>query len=298
MVSWDDLRVFLALARHRSLSAAAKALGVTQPTVGRRIADLERSVGARLVKRTPAGFVLTAAGESVRARIERMDDDALAVERLLSGTDDGASGFLRVTTTDWLARAVLGQMLARFAARRPRITVEIVADARWLTLHGREAGLALLLSFFKHQGVLPLRVAHVAFGIYASKAYLAVHGEPDFGARCADHTVVAMSEDSAPRADAAWMRTVSSAAHVALRTTSRDTAAQMAAAGAGIVCLPRCLGDPLPDLVRIAPPRPPHKSDIWLGVHRDTQTTPRVRALVDDLIEGFAAAAPVLDPSS
>src|SRR5258708_11848072 len=97
MLDWDDLRFFLAIARHGSLSAAAKDLHVAQSTVGRRLASLEASLGVRLLNRTPEGYVPTPAGHDVREQAERLEAEALSVERNVGGLDTRLAGLVRVT---------------------------------------------------------------------------------------------------------------------------------------------------------------------------------------------------------
>src|SRR5262245_3566302 len=101
MIAWDDLRFVLAVARGGTLSAAARALAVAQPTVGRRLAAFERAVGARLFERGVAGLGLTAAGHAVIAHLERMEQEALGVERLVRGRDAGVRGSVRITASEW-----------------------------------------------------------------------------------------------------------------------------------------------------------------------------------------------------
>src|SRR3954454_19315597 len=100
MLDRDDLRSFLAIARHGNLSAAARALKVTQTTMGRRLEALHERSGARLLQKTPTGFVLTAAGELVLGAVERMEAEALAVERTISGEDVRLAGRVRIATVE------------------------------------------------------------------------------------------------------------------------------------------------------------------------------------------------------
>ncbi|WP_244434159.1 LysR family transcriptional regulator [Azospirillum sp. B506] len=100
--SWDDLRYLLAVARHGSLSAAARVLGVNHSTVLRRVTALEEAMGARLFDKLPGGYVLTAAGDEMQRVAQKMEEDLAAANRLLSGRDTRISGSLRVTTVDIL----------------------------------------------------------------------------------------------------------------------------------------------------------------------------------------------------
>jgi DNA-binding transcriptional LysR family regulator len=111
VLDWDDLRYFLALARHGTLSAAAHALSVSQPTMGRRLDALETRMGTKLFLRTPAGHALTAAGSEILRRVENLEREVVGIERVAVGRDAGERGLVRVTTTKWFAAAVLPSIL-------------------------------------------------------------------------------------------------------------------------------------------------------------------------------------------
>ncbi|HYH97056.1 LysR family transcriptional regulator [Hyalangium sp.] len=296
MLDWDDLRIFLAVARCGSLSAAARELKVSQPTVGRRIQAFERRLGARLFRRTPGGYALSAVGETVRSHAERMEQDALALERAATGRDAGLEGPMRITASEWLAVRVLGPALVPFMKQHPAITLEIVADVRWLSLPKSEADIAFRPAAFTHREVFQRKVARIAFGLYASGEYLAQHGVPDFQNACSGHSLIAMSNGQTPIADLPWLAKIASKARVVARSNGREAQAAMAAEGGGIACLPRLLGDSTPNLRLLAPPTPPPERTLWLGVHRETRTVPRVRALIAFATRMFQSLAPRLNP--
>ena len=102
-MDWDDLKIVLAISREGSLTGAARVLGLTQPTMGRRLAAFEAAMGARLLQRMPSGYVLTALGESVLVHAERIEAEVQAAERAMLGRDVALAGTVRVTTVD-LAR--------------------------------------------------------------------------------------------------------------------------------------------------------------------------------------------------
>ncbi|HEY5962178.1 MAG TPA: LysR family transcriptional regulator, partial [Polyangiaceae bacterium] len=168
MLAWDDLRFFLAVAQHGSLSAAGKVLGVTQPTVGRRIAALEQRLGAQLFVRSANGFTLSETGSGVLVHAEAMRDLAVRVEASASGRDLGIEGRVRVTASEWMIRSVLSPTLAPLLGEYPALEVELVAEARHFNLAKREADIALRPSEFRHESVLQRVVATVEFGMYAS----------------------------------------------------------------------------------------------------------------------------------
>jgi len=106
-MEWDDLKTFLAIARYGTLSAAARALGVTQPTMGRRLHAMEDRTGARLLQRLPGRFALTPLGESVLGNAERIEAEALSAERTITGRDVALAGVVRLTTVDTLAARIV-----------------------------------------------------------------------------------------------------------------------------------------------------------------------------------------------
>jgi DNA-binding transcriptional LysR family regulator len=151
MLPWDDLQSFLAIARHGTLSAAARALGVRQTTMGRRLIALETRAGARLLAKTPGSYVLTPAGEAILAHVERIEAETLAIERRISGRDIRLEGVVRVTTIEILAVEVLTPAFARLRQEHPGIVLEIA---------GSGSAIALDLQGARHRQAQRLRRGH------------------------------------------------------------------------------------------------------------------------------------------
>lgn len=172
MLDWDDLRYFLAIAQHGSLSAAAKELHVAQSTVGRRLASLERSLGARLLNRTPDGYFPTLAGQNVREQAERLEAEVLALERNVGGRDTRLSGLVRVTCAETVASQILAPCLATLHTEHPEIMIELIPNQRELSLSMREADIAVRLKRPDQHDLVVRRVGSLAFGLYASPEYL------------------------------------------------------------------------------------------------------------------------------
>jgi DNA-binding transcriptional LysR family regulator len=297
MLDWDDIRYFLAVARDGSLSAAAHTLGVTQPTVGRRITALQRRLGAKLFTPTLTGQALSASGRRLLPHAERMEIEGLAAELATSGRDAGLRGRVRVTASEWLIGAVLGPMLRPFVARHPEVELELVADARHLSLTRRDADVAIRPSRFDQQEVVQREIAVVAFGLYASDAYLAELGTPDFARQCEGHRLVAMCEALTKIPDLEWLPSFTAKASVVVRTNGRESMARMVAAGVGMACLPRFVGDATPQLRLLSAPSPGPERQLWLGCHREVRTIPRVKASIAFLSEGFARLRHALHPA-
>jgi DNA-binding transcriptional LysR family regulator len=260
---------------------------VTQPTVGRRIDSFEQRLGARLFLRTPSGYSLSAAGQSILASVERMDQEALAAERIAAGRDLGVQGIIRITSPVWLMNRVLAPMLVAFTTRHLGITLELVAEARWLSLVRHEADIALRMAQFEHQDIIQRELTRIPFGLYASEGYLKERGSPDFTRGCEGHLLVATNDLLHRMADVSWLESVATKARVAVRSNGHEVLASAAAAGGGLVCLPRYLGDSTDGLRWVDATVQPPERKLWLGVHRDTLSAPRVKALVDFLVHSI-----------
>jgi DNA-binding transcriptional LysR family regulator len=291
MLDWDDLRTFLMIARHRTLSAAARALQVQQPTMGRRLEALEQRAGATLLQKTPAGYVLTPSGEAVFATVERIEAEALAVERLIAGKDLRLEGTVRLTTVETLAAEVLSPVLAAFRLTHPAVQVEVVAGTRSLSLTKREADVALRVAPFTQPDVVAQKIGEIAYGLYASAAYLARGGPP---------TLILTEPDLLDTPEMRWLLSVVPDAGAAVVSNSRLVHRAAARDGMGLACLARYLGDAEPGLVRLPAPKgmpPAPVRDLWLGVHGDMRHMPRIRSFLDALRSGLRQAAGRLRPA-
>ncbi|HEX6242489.1 MAG TPA: LysR family transcriptional regulator [Polyangiales bacterium] len=293
MLDWDDLRFFLAIARAGSLSGASHTLGVTQPTAGRRLTAFEQSLGARLFDRTPAGHVLTPVGARLLGHAERMEADAMAAERLASGVDAGVRGHVRVTASEWLIDRVIAPLLGPLLLQHPGLRVELVAEARHLSLVKREADLAVRPSRFEHQEVVETAVATLGFGLYASDGYLVERGAPDFTRGAEGHRLIAMSESLTKIPDVEWLPRIASCADIVARCNGRIPMATLAAAGLGLACLPQYMGDAAPSLRRLDAPDEPERS-LFVAMHLDGRRVPRVRATAAYLKERLRRLQPAL----
>ena len=295
-VDWDDLRFFLVVARTRTLSAAARELKVTQPTVGRRIAALERRLGAKLFLRRSDGFTLSKSGARALEHAEHMEQHVLATERHVTGHDVGIRGSVRVTASEWLVTSVLAPQLAPLLERHPELTVELLADQRHVNLTRREADLALRPRRFEHDAIVSRATAKLGFGLYAAPSYLHARGVPRFGDG-RGHALIAMTEDTGDVARA-WLTQILPSANIAARTNGRDGMLALAVAGAGLACLARVVGDHAPGLERLSSAPSAPTPTLWMGMHRDARDTPRVRAVATYVAERLRALRPRLCPAT
>ena len=295
-MNWEDLRYVLAVAKHGSLSAAARQLRTTQPTVGRRIAAFEESLGVQIFRRMPGSLALTETGLGILERLERIETETLAIERSISGRDAGLEGVVRVTASEWFCARVLAPLSAELSEKYPGISIELLGEPRRANLSRREADIAFRFVRFDQGEIVQRRLARLAFGLYAAPAYLERRGLPDFASGLEGHAVIVMRMEAGTVADVLWLGEVAYAATTALRADSREIQAHAAVAGVGLACLPRFIGDNTPGLVHLKTPTPVPEREVWMGIHADSRDTPRLGAVARVFAAGIRKQSPNLDP--
>ncbi|MGZ2502992.1 LysR family transcriptional regulator [Rhizobium leguminosarum] len=282
-MEWSDLKLFLAIARFGTLGAAARSLGLTQPTMGRRLRTLETSLGQTLFQRTTDGFVLTDEGTAVFAGAERIEEEALAMERVLAGGSGQLDGFLRLSSSDWFGAHVLSPVLAEFSQVHPKVVVELLTDSRLLSLSRREADLVFRIQPFTEAEIISRKLIHIEYGLYISRGTPHPEAGDGAGAR-----LVTMDEAFGDMPDVGWLQRLLPRADIVMRSNSRDVQAALCANGAGLAVLPRPLGDSLAAIELVDLGEPPPGRDTWVGYHRDMKRLARLRALLDLVIERLA----------
>ncbi|WP_296611440.1 LysR family transcriptional regulator [Sphingomonas sp.] len=276
---WGDIRIFLAIARAGSLGAAARACGLTQPTMGRRLKALEAATGHVLFQRTAHGFVLTDEGSAMLPPAERMEEEFLSLERALVGSDRHLQGGLRVTSSDWFGVHVLTPVFSRFAEAHPDVTIELVTDSRLYSLSRRETDLAFRITRFEEVDVIQRRLMRIGYAVYRKRG---AGTEP---------RLITMDAALSHMPDAIWLREQLPDVPVAFRSNDRQAQARACAEGIGIAVLPSALGDNQPQIERLDLGGAPPSRDVWMGYHRDLRRLPRLRALVDFTVELLAGDA-------
>jgi len=283
-MDWSDVRIFLAVARAGSLSAAATQLGLSQPTMGRRLRALESATGQTLFQRSHDGFRLTDEGNAVLAHAERMEDGALAIERALAGRTQALRGTLRVSASDWFGHWLLTPVCAEFARRHPLVRIDLTTDARVLDLARREADLVFRIKAPASPDLVQRRLLHMDYALYGPEGL--PPPEPGDGAGT---NLVTLDAAFEALPDVAWLKKTFPNARVVFGSNSREAQARMVALGAGFAVLPRLLADRLGGLERHdLAPAPPGR-DVWMAYHRDLRGLARLRAFVDIAVEQLAA---------
>jgi len=289
MPSWDDVRVFLEVYRAGTLAGAARKLGVDYTTVGRRLRAIERALGTTLFERRADRFLLTEAGEEIRAAGEQMEEAALALERRALGADRRLAGLLRVATTDALAQILVLPALRALHERHPDIRVNLLTGPARLDITRREADVAIRYVRPPTGDLISRRIARIAAAFYGSSTYLAAHPAPLAGTSLRGYSVVAPDEGLRT-----WSRPLPDA-RFPLRSNNMSTLVLAVRLGLGIGALHCWMASQHADLRRVWPAEPLEYDDLFLVLHKDVQRTGRVRAFIDALEERAAEVAPQVE---
>ena len=278
-MNWDDMRLFLAVARSGSISGAAKQLGVQHSTVSRRIRQFEEKLGTRLLERKTGRYELTQAGENVKEASGRIEREVLGVDGTLLGKDTQQVGPLKVAALNNMASSVLMPMFASFSKKRPQVELHIIVSNIDASLSQREADVAIRLTNTPIDTLIGKRVVTVASCIYGSRSYLEQlrkqGGEPGWiGVECCGFHKT-------------WTKQLSSGqSH---HFYSDDTLLTQAAIreGIGVSILPCFMGDTDPLLERYTDPDPAYNLGLWVLLHPDLKRTARVLAFRDHMVQAI-----------
>lgn len=289
--NWSDYPVFLAVAQAGSLTAAGKKLGMSQPTVGRRIRALEDHFNTPLLRRQDGQLIPTAFGQSMLDHISRMQDEAAAIDRSSATLEDSLSGVVRLSATEGIGTAWLPGVMQRFRAEHPDVLVDIGISFESYNLAQREADIALRWNSPGEQNsLIGRKVAEVSFGMFASPEYLALAGAPEKLEDLSKHDgVMATIMDG----KVLWLHDpeTEEAIHLPGRITFKSNSIwafyEGLEQGYGIGMLPLNAADSRTrHLVRVMPGMS-HVEDLYLVAHQDLKRSARIRAVFDYLVDAF-----------
>jgi DNA-binding transcriptional LysR family regulator len=282
-MDWDNLRFFLALAEAGSLSRASEKLRVDHSTVARRIEMLERDLGVRLVERLSRAYHLTAEGERVRDQAKEIETSIAGIARFAHSVDPSPHRVVRVSGPPTLLSQFLAPRLLALQRQQPGLRIELVGDARLISLSQGETDLAIRMVRPSEKGVVARRLAVIAYGLYGSRDYLA-RGSQD----AQDFLGYDDSLDHLPQQR--WLKVLAKDRNLALRSNDLVNLLTATRAGVGLAVLPCIMASGAPDLVSVATRLPPLTRELWLLFHRDIGRSPAVRAVIDRIIAVTTAA--------
>jgi DNA-binding transcriptional LysR family regulator len=287
---WTLVRSFLAALEHGSLLGAARALHASQPTLGRHITELESQLGVVLFERTGRGLLPTATALRLADSARAMEAGADQLARQVSGADTRVSGTVRITASQPVACVLLPPLLVRMRQALPDVQVELVASNAISNLLRREADIALRMVRPDQASLVAKRIGQVTVGAWAHRDYLRRRGTPRQPMDLLTHEVVGTDRDDTIRRGFARFGFPVGPETFGLRTDDLMAywAAVRAGLGVGFIADYMARTDnevqPLLPMIKI-PPLP-----IWLTVHREIRTNPRIRAVYDFLADAVPKA--------
>lgn len=275
---WDDARVFLAVARTGTLTAAARDLGGGVTTASRRIERLEAVLGLPLFFRHQSGYRLTDEGRALLPRAEAVEAAALGLASGAAAAGE-AAGLVRLATAENLANPLIIPSLPALFAAHPRLTVEVLTDVAAVNLHRREADIALRMVRPESGHVTCRRLGTLGFGVYGAPAYLARRQGSDHD--LSSDGFIGWAETRADLPAARWIARMLDGAPPVLATTTLAGQLSAAEAGLGLAVLPHFLARRAG--LAALPVDPGCDQEIWLVIHADLAASRRVRAVADHL---------------
>lgn len=284
----ESLRALVALADVGSLSGAARQLGVTHATISRRIATLERTLDAVLFERTEGRYVLTAQGEPISRLAREIEERMQAIRRVATGLSSELNGLVRLTTTEGVGAFLVAPLLAELSRNLPDIDLAFMAADTNLSLAHREADIALRFGLPETGHIVGRRVANISYHLYATPEYVAKYKNDDYG-----FITGPAAQNVLPGLHG--MLHLLENRRVNFRTNSMTSRWQAARTGLGVALLPRFMGDPTPELVRVSIDAPPTIRELWVLTHRDVKDVPRIRAAANFLYDRIVERRHELD---
>jgi len=292
-IPWDLYRTFLAVLTEGSLSGAARALGITQPTAGRHIEALEAALRQRLFMRTQSGLTPTPAAEALRGHAETMRSTAAALARAASH-GEGVSGTVRISASEVIAVEVLPPALAALRRTHPGLVIELAATDRVQDLLRSEADLAVRMTAPKQELLVARRVGEVELGLYAHEDYLRMHDTPCSIGELAGHALIGFDAVTPFVRRAVQALPGFSRESFSLRTDHSLAHLALIRAGCGIGAWQCALAARVPGLVRVVPVWA-LQLPTWVTVHEDLRDSPRCKVTFEALVaclEQHIAACP------
>ncbi len=295
MLDWNDLKYFVAVARHGSTLAAGRALRVDPSTVQRRLTALERHIGRALVQRHTNGYRLTDFGVEMLEAAQQVEQAARAFEQSLVVSKRNAAGVIRLTCPEPLVnRLMQSGLLDRFHLLHPGLRVEFVMSDKYIDLRSGDADVALRSGDTDDDVLVGRKVGDSLWAVYASKDYVRRNGRPSCVEELAEHSLVGFDENMASHRASLWLRQVAPNGAVVARNDSVLGLLLSVKAGVGVGPLPTALGDSEAELVRVFGPVPALARDWRLLAMPETRKTARVSAFFEFMVEEIEALKPII----
>ena len=286
-MDWDNVRVFLAVARGGQFVAAAKRLRLDHATVSRRIAALEAALGAKLFDRRTTGAKLTGAGERFIGAAEQMESAFLHAQGEISGVDLELTGDVRIGAPDGFSTYYLTTALRDFAGRHSGVRLQLMPLPQLTPLARREVDIVVGLDKPEAGRFVARKLTDYTLGIYASAGYLKRNGGPSDVGALKSHRLIGYVEEHAFSTALSYVRELFDGAPTSFESASAVTQLEAMRAGVGIGVVHDFIARRFTDLIRVLPERRATRA-YWLVTHEDTRGLGRIRAVADHLTKAVA----------
>ena len=283
-MNWDDVRIFLAVARAGQILAASKRLGLNHATLSRRLTSLEEALKTRLFIRRTHGCELTTEGEVFLASAERMETEMLAAQSNLGRTDTAIAGTVRIGAPDGFGVSFLAPRIGRLIERYPELKIQLVPVPRSFSLSQREADIAVTLERPEHGRLISSKLTDYTLGLYAARDYIDRHGQPLDAEALKDHRRVGYVEDLIFSQSLNFTGEVMRHWNAGFEISSAIGQTEAVRAGAGIGILHNYVARQYEGLVRVMPDIAIQRT-YWTLFHESARDLARVRIVADFLHE-------------
>lgn len=285
---WNRARAFLVTAEEGSLSAAARALGLTQPTLGRQVSGLEQDLGLTLFDRVGRSLTLTQSGMDLLDHFRTMGEAANQISLAASGRSQTIEGQVSITSTNTVATYFLPEILKRLRDVAPGIEIEVIASNEVRDLRRREADIAIRHVRPEQPELIARLVGQTSAHLYASKEYLQKFGRPTKPEELSDADFIGFEDSERLIPTFKSLGVSLTRQNFKLITTSGTVILAMVRQGLGISPLTRDIAEFYPDLEEVLPTLEPITIPVWLATHRELHTSRRIRLVFDLLAESFS----------
>ena len=279
-MNWDDVRMFLAVARTGQLLAASRRLGVNHATLSRRVSALEAALKTRLLIRRTNGCDLTAEGEAFLAAAERMETEMLAAQARIGRIDAAVAGTVRVGAPDGFGVSFLAPRLGRLTARHPELKIQLVPVPRSFSLSQREADIAITLERPEQGRLVSSKLTDYTLGLYASRGYLAQNGTPETVEDLKAHRRIGYVEDLIFTASLNFTGEIMRSWDAGFEISSATGQTEAVRSGAGIGILHDYIARQYGELVRLLPATSIRRA-YWTTWHESARDLVRVRTVAE-----------------
>jgi DNA-binding transcriptional LysR family regulator len=279
-MNWDDVRIFLAVARAGQILGASRRLELNHATVSRRVAALEETLKTKLFRRLTTGSELTAAGERFLNVAERMEADMITARAEIAGDGHDIAGTVRIGAPDGIGVAFLAPRLGRLTALHRDLKIQLVPVPRSFSLSRREADIAITVERPTEGRLIASKLVDYTLGLFASRAYAAENGLPQTAAELTAHRLIGYVPDLVASPSLDYAAEFSPDWNAGFSISSSLGQTEAVRAGAGIGMLHTFIARAIPELIPV-PAAPPIRRAYWLVYHESMRPLRRIQAVAE-----------------